>query len=710
MRKLILALVLTLAACLALAAAAFADPGPIQVSGQDATTQQQSGAASSAAQVDPSNSNISIRVLSPGNDGDVSQSNTASSSATSGNQAGTTQTAGQTAGGSGIQSSQQQAGTDQLSAALSAAAQAGASNANLPVRVLSPGNDGSVTQSNGVDSQATSGNAATTGQTAAQSDGSSCGCGSAGIQTGKQDAGTGQASGAASDAKQIDPSNTNVSIRVLSPGNGGDVSQSNSATSNATSGNTAATTQNATQSQAGTGGCGCTTTAAPAPACGCSPAADPTTALATPVGTTQSNTDGSTATSGNEAGTGQASQQSGSGTGIQTGYQSAGTEQSSGALSDAKQIDPSNTAGSVRVLSPGNDGGVTQSNSVSSKATSGNTASTTQTSNQAGSGSCGCGTGPGAIQVAGQDAWTGQESLAGSAAAQFGASNDASPVRVLSPGNGGDVSQSNDVSSTATSGNAGTTSQTGNQLADGRGCGCGNGAIQVLGQQSRTEQGSAALSAAIQAFGGGRSECGCGGGSSGNDASPVRVWSPGNEGDVTQSNSDTSTATSGNTAGTTQKGWQGAGGNAIQVAGQQADTGQASLAASLAAQLGASNDASPVRVYSPGNGGSVSQDNTAGSTATSGNGASTGQSVGQLAGGSPCGCSHPIQVAGQKADTGQLSKALSAAFQIAAANGSVPTWVESYGNDGSAAQDNTSSSLGTSGNRAGTAGEAMQKS
>ena len=110
MRKLILALVLTTALCLALAAVAAADPGSIQVSGQSATTQQQAGAASSATQVDPSNTNVSIRVLSPGDDGSVSQSNTAGSSASSGNHAGTTQTAGQNAGGSGIQTDRKSVG------------------------------------------------------------------------------------------------------------------------------------------------------------------------------------------------------------------------------------------------------------------------------------------------------------------------------------------------------------------------------------------------------------------------------------------------------------------------------------------------------------------------------------------------------------------------------------------------------------------------
>ena len=61
MRKLIYSLVVALAACLAAAAAAAADPGPIQVSGQSAGTSQQAAAASGATQIDPSNSNISIR-------------------------------------------------------------------------------------------------------------------------------------------------------------------------------------------------------------------------------------------------------------------------------------------------------------------------------------------------------------------------------------------------------------------------------------------------------------------------------------------------------------------------------------------------------------------------------------------------------------------------------------------------------------------------
>ncbi len=805
MRKVILALVLTTAVCLALAAVAAADPGAIQVSGQSAATAQQAGAASSATQVDPSNTNIAIRVLSPGDDGDVSQSNTAASSATAGNQAATTQNADQTAGGSGIQTSQQQAGTDQVALALSAAAQLGASNANLPVSVLSPGSDGSVTQANNAGSQATAGNAATTGQTSTQDQGAaSCGCsgsgsgiqsadqsagteqgasalssakqidpsntnvsirvlspgddgsvsqannagsqatagntattgqtstqdqGSAscgcngsgsGIQSVKQSAGTKQGAGAASSATQIDPSNTNVSIRVLSPGNGGSVSQANNVSSSATSGNSASTTQNAKQSQSGSG-CGC----------GTKPVWGPSSSGAAPVedvspssdgAANQSNDAGSSANAGNQASTGQGASQNAAQTGIQTGDQSAVTDQSAIALSDAKQIHPSNTAGSIRVLSPGDDGSVSQANTVGSSATSGNSASTTQSATQWQDGSCGCVepvrsdvvtpsyvSSP-AIQVAGQEASTEQGAVAGSSAEQVGASNDASPVRVLSPGGGGDVTQSNTAGSSATAGNAATTTQTGDQAAAGRSCGCGS-AIQVVGQKSRTDQGSFALSGALQVFGHGKSDCGCGGGGSGNTASPVRVKSPGSDGNVTQSNTVGSSATSGNSASTKQDAKQAAAGSAIQVLGQEAETGQLSFAASLAAQFGASNDASPVRVKSPGDGGSVSQQNTAGSSATSGNAADTEQQGSQAAGKSRCGCSSwPIQVLGQRADTAQLAKALSAAFQFAPSNDFSPVRVRSAGGGGSATEGNTSSSNGASGNRAGAAGEAMQTS
>lgn len=681
MRKLILALVLTTAVCLVAAAAAAADPGSIQASDQSATTSQQAGAASSAAQVDPTNTNVSIRVLSPGADGDVTQSNTVGSSAIAGNRAGTTQSADQDGGGSGIQTSEQQAGTDQLALALSAAQQVGASNSNEPVRVLSPGSDGDVSQSNTAGSSATAGNSATTGQTSSQSEPSgsaSCGCDSSGtgVQTAKQDAGTLQGAGAASSATQDHPKNTNVSIRVLSPGGNGSVSQANTAGSSAAAGNSATTTQQSGQSQGGSS-CGCTADAAPQAGTKDAATSDSPVTAAAPVApsTTQSNTAGSSASAGNRASTGQSAQQDGSASAIQSSDQSAETGQLAGAFSQAAQDHPSNTNVSIRVLSPGSDGNVTQANTVGSSATAGNSATTHQTSDQDPRSSCGCQSTP-TIQVAGQQASTEQGALAASSAEQVGASNVNAPVRVLSPGHGGDVTQSNTVGSSASSGNAATTDQWIDQDAAGS-CGCGGtGAIQVAGQKSDTEQASIALSAAIQAFGGRESPCGCGGASSGNVDSPVRVLSYGSDGDVTQSNTVGSSAISGNHASTTQGVDQDASGPAIQVAGQKADTGQLSFAASLAAQLGASNTASPVRVKSPAGGGSLTQANTAGSSALAGNAATTGQTAEQGSGRAECGCSlGPIQVSGQQSGTWQLAKALSLALQERPSNTASPVRV-----------------------------------
>src|SRR5205085_3420102 len=116
-----------------------------------------------------------------------------------------------------------------------------------------------------------------------------------------------------------------------------------------------------------------------------------------------------------------------------------------------------------------------------------------------------------------------------------------------------------------------------------------------------------------------------------------------------------STATSGNQATTNQTGTQSAGGSAIQVLGQEARTDQLALAGSSATQSDPSNTSSPTRVYSPGGNGALTQSNTAGSTAASGNTATTGQEGNQAAGSAQCGCYQPpIQVAGPQADTGQF--------------------------------------------------------
>ena len=114
-----------------------------QAVGQDADNKQHAAAASAAEQKGAENTNISVRVLSPGKDGDVTQTNSVDSSAKAGNLNLAGQTAAQGQGGSGgTQAIGQDADNDQSATALSAAKQDGATNRNIPVRVLSRGDGG----------------------------------------------------------------------------------------------------------------------------------------------------------------------------------------------------------------------------------------------------------------------------------------------------------------------------------------------------------------------------------------------------------------------------------------------------------------------------------------------------------------------------------------------------------------------------------------
>jgi hypothetical protein len=537
----------------------------IQSADQSASTGQLAGAASSATQIAPSNQNVSVRVLSPGNDGPVTQSNSAASSATAENSAPTSQSAAQSQGGSGVQFAGQSASTDQAAIGLSSAKQIEPKNENISVRVLSPGDDGDVSQSNSAASSATSTNDAPITQTASQASGqdeeSTCNChghSSSPIQAVVQDSHIGQGAFSASEAKQVGAKNVNTPIRIWSPGNGGSVTQSNSAASSATSTNSAPVTQ--TASQAAGGSCGC---------------------------------DGHSSSP------------------IQVVAQESKTGQIALSASEAKQIDPKNVDAPVRIGSWGNDGPVTQSNSAASSATSTNTAATTQDASQEqGGSSCGCGLG---IQALGQSSKTIQLGGSFSSAFQKGAKNDASPVRIWSPGNGGAVSQSNSAASSATTDNTASTDQTGSQTQSG-------GGIQALAQDADTFQAGLAVSKAVQLPG--HSRCGCGG-SFGNEASPVRIGSWGDDGSLSQSNSAASSAESDNTAETTQDGRQQQGGSscgchglAIQALGQHAGTFQLGAAFSSALQVGASNTSSPFRIWSPGVGVSPTwQGNSAASSA-----------------------------------------------------------------------------------------------
>ena len=178
--------------------------------------------------------------------------------------------------------------------------------------------------------------------------------------------------------------------------------------------------------------------------------------------------------------------------GIQAIGQDASNDQTAAAASLAAQSAGRDMCGCssggnvntpVRVDSDGDGGSVDQSNSVDSSATAANLNLTGQGAAQAqGAG--------GGTQAIGQDASNYQTAGALSAALQFGASNSNSPVRVDSDGDGGDVSQSNNVGSSATAANLNGLGQHATQLQAGSSCGCGSGGIQAIGQDASSTQAS----------------------------------------------------------------------------------------------------------------------------------------------------------------------------------------------------------------------------
>jgi hypothetical protein len=548
-----------------------------QIVGQSADNAQEAGAVAFTEQSGASNENISVRVLSPGNNGSVTQSNVASSNAAAGNVNGTSQSADQGQGGSGSQNIGQSASNEQSAAALSGTVQENPSNTNISVRVLSPGNDGDVEQSNVATSNATAANVNGTSQSAdqTQAGGSdSCKCGSAGSQVIGQSADNHQGALAGSLTVQEGAKNENISVRVLSPGNNGSVTQSNVASSNAAAGNANGTHQTADQTQAG-GSCKC-------------------------------------------------------GAGTQLIGQSASNAQAAAAFSATIQEKPSNSNIPIRVLSEGDDGDVTQSNVATSNATAANLNGTAQSANQSQAGGSG-------IQVIGQESSSGQLAIAAALTAQLGASNENAPVRVLSHGNGGSVSQSNTASSNANAGNANRTGQNAVQEQGGRHDGCCGKGIQAIGQSSQNWQAAKSVALTLQL--GIEQPCRCGHGSEiGNSNSPTRVLSQGDDGSVRQSNNASSNAQAANWNATTQAADQlqnrpdscrCKAGTGIQAIGQLDTSSQAAAALAASLQLGAENEWAPDRKSSPGNWGGLFQNERNAAHDLSGSRSATDQSRSQ---------------------------------------------------------------------------------
>ena len=322
-------------------------------------------------------------------------------------------------GGGAAQTAGQAAPSGQMADGNGSAYQSGASNSAGSIRVLSPGNDGAVTQSNSTTAAAIAANANKTSQSTAQSQTGGA-PGSDSTQIAGQEAKNKQDADADAKAVQIAPSNSAGSIRVLSPGNGGDVTQSNSATAGAAALNGNSTDQSIDQSQGG----------------GESPASSDARKPDYPSGYGSDYT--------------------------QVAGQAASNDQDADADATAVQMKPSNSAYSIRVLSPGDDGDVSQSNDATAIGIAANGNKTDQSTEQSQGGESPpsharkpdgkSGYGSEYTQIAGQAASNKQDADADATAVQLKPSNTASSIRVLSPGDGGDVSQSN--STTAVSAGA----------------------------------------------------------------------------------------------------------------------------------------------------------------------------------------------------------------------------------------------------------------
>jgi hypothetical protein len=316
----------------------------------------------------------------------------------------------------------------------------------------------------------------------------------------------------------------------------------------------------------------------------------------------QSNTASSNATAANLNGTKQSAEQEQTGGsckcagGSQIVGQFADNDQKAGALAATVQVKPSNDNVSVRVLSPGNDGPVSQTNEATSDAEAGNFNATKQDAAQAQSGS--------GLQVIGQAAKNEQDAFALGLTFQIGASNENAPVRVLSPGNGGPVSQSNVASSDAKAGNLNWTNQSASQGQGSTGC-CSGSGIQAIGQLAQNRQGAVAVAATLQLFA--KQPCRCKDDSSiGNSSEPTRVLSPGNDGPVRQLNKATSNADAVNWNAAKQHALQAQGADCrckhdgIQAIGQLSDSRQFAFGLAAGLQLHGLNRWAPDRKESPG--------------------------------------------------------------------------------------------------------------
>jgi hypothetical protein len=748
----------------------------VQNADQSAYNKQSADSSATSTQVKPSNTNISVRIGSPGDDGSVTQTNSSKAASVAGNKNSTSQAAGQSGGGSGgTQNVDQSAGNKQDAHSDATSEQDHAKNVNIPVRIFSDGDNGSVTQTNSSDAKSAAGNKNETTQQSEQDSGSqksapvrdACGGGCGGhdgssVQDVEQKAYNDQSADSSATSKQDHPSNVNIPVRIHSPGDDGDVTQTNSSDAKSAAGNKNATEQGAEQSAGGSGSgsvqhigqkAGSKQDAdsdATSHQFGASNSNTPVR-IGSPGGggsVDQSNSSDAKSAAGNLNETSQGASQNagsapsmlvkdecggkcgepkdscrekcdgGSGPVVQDIDQKAYNDQSAKSSADSTQCCASNTNAPVRIKSKGDDGEVTQSNSSDAKSAAGNANYTTQQATQdAGSGvealkdgckdKCGHGDGAPVVQQIEQSADNGQKAESTADSTQKDASNSNTPVRSGSPGGGGSVDQSNSSDAKSAAGNVNGTEQSADQSAGGS----GGETVQAIGQLADNWQGASSHATSEQS-------------GASNANSPVRIKSEGDDGDVTQSNSSSALSVAGNKNDTTQNASQNAGGHSapavrdagcgscggddptVQAIGQWSTSGQKAESSADSTQDGACNTNEPVRIKSAGDDGKVRQSNSSFAASAAGNKNDTDQSADQSAGGRGI----AVQAVGQWADNWQGAKSDASSKQYAPSNSNAPVRLYSKGGGGSVDQSNASAALSVAGNRNSTCQLAFQGS
>ena len=679
-----------------------------QAAGQAADSEQKAKSDADSTQVKPSNVNVPIRIGSKGDGGDVTQTNASAAAAASANENKTEQDTDQTQSGGGSkdasccsdasysQAAGQEAKGEQKAESDADSTQKAPTNINVPIRILSPGDDGDVTQTNASVAGAASLNGNKTEQDVDQTqsgsgskDGSCCSDASY-SQAAGQESKNEQKAKSDADSKQIGASNVNVPIRIGSRGDGGNVTQTNASLAAALSANGNKTDQDVDQTQ---GGGKPSRDSRPDPKCGCS----------------------SDALYSQAAG------------------QESKNDQWADSDADSKQVKPSNVNAPIRIGSKGDDGDVTQTNLSAAVAASLNGNKTDQDIDQTQGSSkrepvsgsaydprhdqC-CGSDAIYIQAADQESKSEQGARSDADSTQIGASNTNAPVRIDSKGDGGDVEQTNASLAAALSANGNKTEQDLDQTQSGGSkdpkrdskC-CDSDAlyIQAAGQSASNDQWADSEADSKQV-------------KPSNTNAPVRIDSKGDDGDVTQTNASLAAAISANGNKTDQdldqtqgsskrepvngssydRGHDSCCGSAIyvQAAGQESKSEQGARSDADSTQIGASNTNAPVRIDSKGDGGDVTQANLSAALAASLNGNKTDQDVDQTQrdGSSSCCGSDAlyVQAAGQSAENDQWADSDADSKQVKPSNTSVPVRIDSKGDDGDVTQANLSAALAAS--------------